>query len=102
MDQAPWAEIDLNVRVNGGQTYVGLWDIHHGPVNVGDRIAVVEPESNLHGEAQVASIDYGREMAFLAVDWGSLCDAGRWTQDEIEEIKARAAEMYEQLLPYMD
>jgi len=64
-------EIDLNVRVRGNWTFVGLEDAD-GQVTVGDLVQVFEPESELEGPGRIEEVDFERRLIFLSVDWASL------------------------------
>jgi hypothetical protein len=58
-------EVDLNVRVPGGQTFAGFEDVNpatitrarasdaDGPVSAGDKVLVVEPSDAIIGDALV-------------------------------------------------
>lgn len=63
-------EIDLNVRVRGNQTFVGLLDIPGACV--GDAVTVRESESGLSGPGWVTDIDWGKGLVYLRVDWPKL------------------------------
>ena len=64
-------KVDLNVRVRGNQTYSGLEDAE-GPLAVGQRVEVHEPESGLVGDGQITEIDTVSQLVYLNVDWASL------------------------------
>lgn len=66
--------IDLNVRVNGGQTYAGFEDIEGEMPMKGELVVVYERESNVSGKAEVAEIDVDRQLIYLHVDWSALFD----------------------------
>lgn len=63
--------IDLNVRTHGNLTFSGLDEVD-GAVAVGAPVTVVEPESDLIGDALVERIDTSKGLIYLAVDWSSL------------------------------
>jgi hypothetical protein len=63
-------EIDPNVRTPEG-TFSGLEDCN-GPVEVGDIVNVLEPESGLFGGALVTSIDLETRLVYLSVAWNTL------------------------------
>lgn len=66
----PWVEIDLNVRTASG-TFVGFEDCSE-PVEVGDVVHVVEPESGVWGGALVTAIDEERQLVYLSLAWNQL------------------------------
>jgi tetratricopeptide (TPR) repeat protein len=63
--------IDPNIRVRENETYAGIDDVV-GPVEIGDEVEVVEPESGLRGPARVVDIDTEHRLVYLAVDWAEL------------------------------
>lgn len=63
--------IDLNVRTEDNQTYVGFEDADRS-VRVGQYVTVVEPESGIQGSAVVTRVDAERSLIYLAVDWVGL------------------------------
>jgi hypothetical protein len=63
-------EIDLNVRTANG-TFAGLEDCN-GPVEVGDVVNVLEPESGAYGGALVTSIDHEHRLVYLSLAWNTL------------------------------
>lgn len=69
--RTPTVEIDLNVRIPNG-TFAGFEDVRDGPVEVGQVVHVVEPESGLHGGALVTSIDEERQLVYLSLAWNTL------------------------------
>ena len=60
---ATTVEIDLNVRVHGGQTYSGYEDVS-GPLAVGDVVEVFEPESGVRGPGRVTDIDAAKRLVY--------------------------------------
>jgi len=64
--------IDPNVRVKGNRTYAGLEDVDGGPVAVGDRVRVWEPEGDISGFATVVDLDQDRNLVYLEVNWWTL------------------------------
>lgn len=65
------AEIDLNVRVRGNQTFTGFEDIA-GPVAMFLPVEVIEPESGLRGVGIISDIDQVRRLVYISVDWRTL------------------------------
>lgn len=63
-------EIDLNVCTQYG-TFAGLEDCS-GPVEVGDVVHVVEPESGAYGGALVTAVDHERRLVYLSLAWNTL------------------------------
>lgn len=66
--------IDLNVRLSGGRTRVGLEDAD-GPLTVGQPVEVYEAETGLHGPGRVTGVDEAKRLAYIAVPWGELREA---------------------------
>jgi hypothetical protein len=65
-------EIDPNVRVEGNLTYSGFEDVCGSFPVVGQRVRVIEPESELGSTATVIKIDEDRSLIYLDVDWGGM------------------------------
>jgi hypothetical protein len=69
--------IDPNVRVRGGQTYVGVEDVGvnmedvGGPVAVGSPVTCREVEDGVDWDGTMASIDESHGIVYIAVDWAS-------------------------------
>lgn len=65
--------IDPNVRTPSGMTYTG---IGQGPSDLaeGERVIALEIESHVRFDAVVDTLDPGRGLIFLAVDWSSARD----------------------------
>jgi hypothetical protein len=67
--------IDPNVRVEGNRTYAGFEDVLGGFVSdlhPGGHVTVVEEESDVVGDATVYSVDIGRQLIYLTVQWQTL------------------------------
>lgn len=64
-------EIDLNVRVRGTETYVGIEDVN-GYAKIGDFVQVFESESTLVGLGRITEVDAAKRLVYLAVDWANL------------------------------
>lgn len=60
--------VDLNVRLDGGQTYTGLEDCD-GPVERGDQVVAYERESGIETGATVTSIAPVTGLVYLRMDW---------------------------------
>ena len=105
-------EIDLNVRVRGGQTFAGYEDVDpstvtrarashaDGPVGhgdkvlvcaddiigdalvIGERVIAFERESGLACDACIADVDGARRLVYLKVDWQSFRDDPEFTPDQ--------------------
>lgn len=77
--------IDPNVRVRGNKTYAGFEDVltrtrmttADRPVQPGDKVLAVEPESSIVTDATVVDVDYERKIIYLAVDWQGWRDDDR-------------------------
>jgi hypothetical protein len=69
-------QIDLNVRVNGNQTYAGFENIIQGslpsPYLGYQFVTVTEIESGLTGPGIVTEMDYDKKIIYLDVDWKQL------------------------------
>jgi hypothetical protein len=63
--------IDPNVRFMGNATYAGFEDVF-GPIESGQTVDVLEPESGLSGTGIVLEVNQGAQMVALQVDWTSL------------------------------
>lgn len=67
--------IDPNLRIEGNRTFAEFTDVMGGFVNdiqPGDRVLVVEEETDIVGDATVYAIDREKELIDLTVDWPSL------------------------------
>lgn len=71
------AEIDLNIRMRGGGTYVGFEDLSR-PVKLGEQVVVFESGTELAGDGYVKRIDPIKKIVVLAVDWKSLKTSDRF------------------------
>jgi hypothetical protein len=69
-------EIDLNVRVRGGQTYSGLEDIYGEMPAVGDIVMVFQPDECVEAPATVEDIDLRKELIYMSVSWSDLSRYG--------------------------
>lgn len=65
------AIIDLNIRVRGRQTLVGIEDCD-GPVAVGQLVRLLEQESGIHGFGEVTDVDREKRLVYLSVPWQDL------------------------------
>lgn len=77
--------IDLNVRVRGGQTYVGFEDVRipgfsaDDPVDLehirpGTPVTAFEEETGVIADATVTAVDEEARLVYLAVNWQSFRD----------------------------
>lgn len=79
-------EVDLNVRVKGGQTFYGFeevrpgmatrartWDAS-GPARVGDKVLAIQSDDAICADAQIVGLDRERHLVYLTVDWGGFRD----------------------------
>ncbi|MGA7055283.1 MAG: hypothetical protein WBZ37_29270 [Mycobacterium sp.] len=67
--------IDPNLRIEGNRTFAEFTDVMGGFINdiqPGDRVIVVEEETDIIGDATVYAIDREKELIDLTVDWPSL------------------------------
>jgi hypothetical protein len=67
--------IDPNLRIEGNRTFAEFNDVMGGFINdiqPGDRVIVVEEETDVIGDATVYAIDHEKELIELTVDWPSL------------------------------
>lgn len=71
LPRTPTVEIDLNVRTRSG-TFAGLEDVRGGPIEVGQVVHVIEPETGVFGGALVTSIDEERRLVYLSLAWNTL------------------------------
>jgi hypothetical protein len=72
--------VDLNARDRQGRPY-GHLSKASGPVAVGDKVLAIEPFDGIIGDATVAEVDEGRDLAWLEVDWHSFRDDPEATGD---------------------
>lgn len=69
--------IDPNVRVRGGQTFVGIEDVGvnmediGAPVEVGSPVICREVENGIDWDGKVTDIDESHGIVYIAVDWAS-------------------------------
>ncbi|MGO9286206.1 MAG: hypothetical protein ACLP75_25440 [Mycobacterium sp.] len=75
--------IDPNVRVRGGQTFSGFEDIKGPMPQVGNRVLVREPESNLVGIGVVTRINDTDRIIYISVNWAELAPDRLPTPDEL-------------------
>lgn len=77
------AEIDLNVRIGRGMTFVGFEDITPAGElpEPGEVIVVGESESRAMGAALVLSLDHDTELIYLSISWRSL-----WIPPDADEL----------------
>jgi hypothetical protein len=72
----PVAHIDLNIRAgkDGQETFIGMEDIHGAqrPIQRGDEVIVLEPESGVEGRGWVTTINEKINLVYLRVDWRGL------------------------------
>lgn len=82
-------EIDLNVRTAYG-TFSGLEDCD-GPVEVGDVVNVLEPESGAFGGALVTGIDEKTRIVYLSLAWNTLTIRPySTTAAQLDDLRRRA------------
>lgn len=67
-------DIDLNVRVRGGQTFSGFEDVSPdaSALSVGDKVGLTCDNLPIIGEATVADLDHEKRLIYLSVPWGDL------------------------------
>lgn len=63
--------IDLNVRVNGGQTCAGFEDVDPPGCVLfpGQKVTVFERETGIEAPATVVSLAYATALVYLGVCW---------------------------------
>jgi len=67
--------IDPNLRIEGNRTFAEFADVMGGfidDIRPGDRVIVLEEETDVIGDATVYAIDPEKELIDLTVDWTSL------------------------------
>ena len=84
----PRITVDLNVRVRKHETYSGFDDVAGAdPAGLrwGDRVLVVEVESQICSDAIVTGVDPERQLVYLAPDWHAWRDDPAKTGSDEED-----------------